>query len=143
MLWWIEFARHLLQAPKITREVYEMSPIVMAPAISALLILFSWTPTLAQDGSKLEHRGELLLNKNCSRCHAVARTGISPHPSAPPFRTLGQRYSIDSLAEALAEGLYTGHPDMPEFVFDIPDVSAILAYLESIQVPQFKGDRGR
>jgi len=115
----------------------------MAPAISALLILFSWTPTLAQDGSKLEHRGELLLNKNCSRCHAVARTGISPHPSAPPFRTLGQRYSIDSLAEALAEGLYTGHPDMPEFVFDIPDVSAILAYLESIQVPQFKGDRVR
>jgi mono/diheme cytochrome c family protein len=43
---------------------------------------------------------------------------------------LGQRYSIDPLAEALAEGLYTGHPDMPEFVFEIsdgrnPGVSAI------------------
>jgi hypothetical protein len=56
---------------------------------------------------------------------------------------LGQRYSIESLAESLAEGLYTGHPDMPEFVFDIADVSAILAYLQSIQVPQIKGDRVR
>lgn len=89
---------------------------------------------MPQDSAKQELRGEALLNSNCSRCHAVARSGASPHPSAPAFRTLGQRYSIDSLAEALAEGLYTGHPDMPEFVFDISDVGAILAYLHSIQV---------
>jgi cytochrome c len=37
------------------------------------------------------------------------------------------------LAEALAEGLSSGHPDMPEFRFEIDDVDAILAYLESIQ----------
>jgi hypothetical protein len=35
----------------------------------------------------------------------------------------------------LAEGLSTGHPDMPEFVFEPHDISAILAYLQSIQVP--------
>jgi hypothetical protein len=52
---------------------------------------------------------------------------------------LGQRYSIDALAEALAEGLSTGHPDMPEFVFDISDVGAILAYLQSIQVAPSTG----
>src|SRR3982751_5358738 len=120
-----------------------MSPKVASPAVGALLVFLFCQPALAQDSAKTEHRGELLLNSNCSGCHAVARTGISPHPSAPPFRTLGQRYSIDSLAEALAEGLYTGHADMPEFVFDIADVGAILTYLQSIQVPQIKGDRVR
>ena len=37
------------------------------------------------------------------------------------------------IGEGKAEGLFTGHPDMPEFVFEAPDVGAILAYLESIQ----------
>src|SRR5215211_2558359 len=117
-----------------------MSPIIGRPAVGALLLLLFWAPVLAQDNGGLERRGELLLNSNCSRCHAVTGSGASPHASAQPFRKLGQRYPIDSLAEALAEGLYTGHPDMPEFVFDIPDVSAILAYLQSIQVPQVKSD---
>jgi cytochrome c len=86
-----------------------------------------------QDKRALESRGEGLLTTNCSRCHAVGRTGDSTHPEAPPFRTLGQRYPIDVLAEALAEGLSSGHPDMPEFRFEIDDVDAILAYLNSIQ----------
>ena len=29
----------------------------------------------------------------------------------------------------------SGHPDMPEFSFDAPDVGAIIAYLKSIQQP--------
>ena len=74
-----------------------------------------------------------MLWVNCSRCHAIDRTGTSAHREAPAFRTLGQRYPIDFLAEALAEGLVTGHPDMPEFVFEIRDVDAILSYLRSIQ----------
>jgi cytochrome c len=88
---------------------------------------------LGQDQRALEGRGEGLLTSNCSRCHAVGRTGSSTHPEAPPFRTLGQRYPIEVLAEALAEGLSSGHPDMPEFRFEIDDVNAILAYLDSIQ----------
>jgi cytochrome c len=87
----------------------------------------------AQDKRAPEGRGEGLLTSNCARCHAVGRTGNSTHPEAPPFRTLGQRYPIEVLAEALAEGLSSGHPDMPEFRFEIDDVNAILAYLESIQ----------
>ena len=39
------------------------------------------------------------------------------------------------LEEALAEGLVTGHPDMPEFQFEARDVGAIIAYLNSIQQP--------
>jgi len=78
-------------------------------------------------------RGETLLSANCARCHAIGRTGISPHPEAPPFRTLSRKYPIEGLAEALAEGLSVGHPDMPEFVFQPPEIRAILDYLNAIQ----------
>jgi mono/diheme cytochrome c family protein len=78
-------------------------------------------------------RGESLLTRNCARCHAVGRTGASTHPDAPPLRTLSRKYKIEGLAEALAEGLSTGHPDMPEFVFAPDEVGAIIDYLQSIQ----------
>jgi cytochrome c len=94
------------------------------------------TSALAQDIARVERRGENLLANNCSRCHAIGRTGASSQHQAPPFRTLGQAYPIDNLAEALAEGFSTaGHPDKPEFVFEIRDVAAILADLQSIQEP--------
>jgi cytochrome c len=98
-----------------------------------MLVLISAGAALSQDKPALDRRGEGLLTTNCSRCHAVGRAGNSIHPEAPPFRTLGQRYPIEQLAEALAEGLSSGHPDMPEFRFEIDDVEAILAYLNSIQ----------
>jgi mono/diheme cytochrome c family protein len=100
--------------------------------IAAAVGLYALAAAAQQDGA-LEQHGKALLLANCSRCHAIERSGTSPHPQAPPFRGLEQRYPIDSLAEALGEGLLTGHPDMPEFVFEIADVSAILAYLKSIQ----------
>ena len=78
-------------------------------------------------------RGEALLARNCASCHAVGRTGDSPQKLAPTFRSLGQRYPIESLEEALGEGIMSGHPDMPEFSFDAADVGAIIAYLNSIQ----------
>jgi mono/diheme cytochrome c family protein len=74
-----------------------------------------------------------LVTTNCARCHAVGRTGASPHPAAPPFRTLSRKYKVEGLAEALAEGIYTGHPDMPEFIFEPEEVGAIIDYLKSIQ----------
>jgi mono/diheme cytochrome c family protein len=77
--------------------------------------------------------GEALLTKNCGSCHAVGRSGDSPRKDAPAFRTLGQRYPIESLEEALGEGIMSGHPDMPEFTFDADEVGAIIAYLKSIQ----------
>jgi cytochrome c len=107
---------------KITRSV-----------LAAALVLVSAGVAQPQDKRAIERRGERVLTANCSNCHAVGRAGNSPKPDAPLFRTLGQRYPIEVLAEALAEGLSSGHPDMPEYRFDIDDVDAILAYLESIQ----------
>jgi mono/diheme cytochrome c family protein len=80
-----------------------------------------------------EDRGEALLGRHCAMCHATGRAGTSPHAAAPPLRTLGQRYPLESLEEALAEGLITGHPEMPEFVFRPRDVGAIIRYLRAIQ----------
>jgi len=80
-----------------------------------------------------ETRGEALLSRHCAMCHAIGRSGTSPHAVAPPFRMLGQRYPIESLEESLGEGLMSGHPDMPEFSFPPRDVGAIIRYLRSIQ----------
>jgi cytochrome c len=79
--------------------------------------------------------GETLLTRDCSRCHAVGRVGDSPRRDAPAFRTLAKRYPIESLEEALGEGIMSGHPDMPEFKYEADDVGGIIAYLKSIQQP--------
>ena len=98
--------------------------------ITAVLAAASSVP--AQDVAGDKH-GEALVTRYCSGCHAIGRSGASTHPEAPPFRILGQRYPIEALEEALGEGIVSGHPDMPEFVFSAGDVGAIVAYLNSIQ----------
>jgi len=60
----------------------------------------------------------------------------SRHPEAVPFRQISWSYPVESLAEALAEGIMVGHPDMPEWQFEEKDVDAILTYIESVQVPR-------
>jgi mono/diheme cytochrome c family protein len=99
------------------------------PIAAALLLVAAIFPAEAVDLK----RGEELLRRDCARCHAIGHTGESPHKEAPAFRTLGRRYPIESLEEALGEGMMSGHPDMPEFGFDADDVGAIIAYLKSIQ----------
>ena len=93
----------------------------------------SAAPSLSAQESAAVKRGEALLSRNCARCHATGTAGLSPHPEAPPFRTLSRRYPVEGLAEALAEGLFVGHPDMPQFTFESRDVGAIISYLKSIQ----------
>jgi cytochrome c len=88
----------------------------------------------AQTGSP--QRGHDLVVRNCGMCHAVGRSDVSASPSAPAFRDLNQRYPVDNLAEALAEGILTGHPQMPEFSFNAAQVADIIAYLQSIQTQQ-------
>ena len=56
----------------------------------------------------------------------------SPHPKAPPFRVVVERYPSENLAEALAEGIVSGHPDMPVFVLKPEEIEAFLAYLDSL-----------
>ena len=79
--------------------------------------------------------GHQLAVERCSRCHAVERRGRSPLAAAPPFRTLGRRYPVESLDEALAEGIMVGHANMPSDPWEAPDIDRFIAYLESINAP--------
>lgn len=78
-------------------------------------------------------RGKMIVTRNCAACHAVETSGDSPNPTAPRFRQLQERYDVEALAEGLAEGLTVGHGPMPEWTFPPEDVTAIVAYLKSIQ----------
>ena len=78
-------------------------------------------------------RGGELVTRHCGGCHAVGPAGLSPRPAAPPLRELHRRYEPEVLAEALAEGILTGHPAMPEFRFEPHDVRSIILYLNDIQ----------
>jgi cytochrome c len=106
-------------------------PTVLAAALGLALPLAAvLQPAAAADDLKL---GETLLTRSCGSCHAIGRSGDSPQKDAPAFRTLGARYPVESLEEALGEGFMSGHPDMPEFKYDADEVGAIIAYLKSIQ----------
>jgi mono/diheme cytochrome c family protein len=102
-------------------------------ACSVVLSALLYVPAHAQADKTLVKKGEALVRENCSRCHAIGKEGDSPHPPAPPFRTLSTKYPVEDLAESLAEGIVSGHPDMPIFVFGPHDVEAIIRYLQSIQ----------
>ena len=105
-----------------------------APSIataSALLMCLAAAPAAAWD-ARVE-RGRALARTECARCHAVERTGTSPLRQAPPFRTLHERYPVDDLAEALTEGIRTGHPTMPEFRFEPDQAEALIAYIKTLE----------
>ncbi len=77
-------------------------------------------------------QGRVFAEKNCGRCHALGDIDPSPHPKAPPFRRVAERYPSENLAEALAEGIVAGHPDMPVFVLRPDEIEKFLAFLDSL-----------
>jgi mono/diheme cytochrome c family protein len=113
----------------------ESSQVIVRLAI--LLLLVATSAALAEDSSlsPLEQRGRVLAESMCSQCHAIGKSGQSPHVSAPVFRALDRRLDLDSFMERLREGLMVGHPDMPTFRFTREDARAFLLYLRSIQAP--------
>jgi len=104
--------------------------------VSPSIVALTFALTMASPAAAEPDRGEVLLRRHCGGCHAVGRAGESPKPPAPPLRELHKRYAPAALGEALAEGLLTGHPLMPEFRFEPDDVRAIIRYLDSIQTRQ-------
>jgi len=80
-----------------------------------------------------EGQGFVLLRQNCAACHAISETGDSPFPKAPPFREVVKRYDPSNLQEALAEGIVTGHEGMPQFEFNPDEITAIIAYLNTLK----------
>lgn len=79
--------------------------------------------------------GRSLAQTHCAACHAIGKRGESPNSNAPRFRTLGQRYPLENLAEAFSEGIVVGHGPMPEFQFEPEQIDGLVAYLKSVQSP--------
>lgn len=77
-------------------------------------------------------RGHALVLRDCASCHAVETAGASPFSPAPPFRTLKARYPLEDLEEALAEGIMSGHPAMPQFEFSAADAADIVAWMQGL-----------
>jgi cytochrome c len=94
-------------------------------------ILLLMTPALAM--SPTEQRGKTFALTNCARCHSIDRVTQSPLKIAPPFRTLHLRYPVETLGEALAEGIQTGHPTMPEFRLDPDRIHDLLSYMKTLE----------
>ena len=101
-------------------------------AAAGLALIAALAATAAQAASA--GRGFRIAQRNCSLCHAIGPKGESRNPASPPFRTLGQRYPIEMLQEALAEGMLTGHPEMPQFRFAPNEIDDLIAYIKSVQV---------
>lgn len=84
----------------------------------------------AEDGIA---RGREFIEANCSACHATGPNDESPLEGAPPFRELHQDYPVEDLAEALAEGIVTGHTGMPQFALTPQTIEDVISYLKSLE----------
>lgn len=99
--------------------------------IPLALTLMTLTPAAAV--SPDQQRGKTFALNNCAKCHSIDKVTPSPLKIAPPFRTLHKRYPIETIAEALAEGIVTGHPSMPQFQLDPDQIHDLLAYLKTLE----------
>lgn len=99
----------------------------------SMLLLTGLMGTMAAATEGQVRRGKTFVGANCANCHAVGRIGASPLGEAPAFRNLHTRYPVEDLGEALAEGITTGHPTMPQFELEPDQITDVLAYLKSLE----------
>jgi len=98
---------------------------------SSIAVLTAGDPVQAQDDPI--NQGRSLVAEFCARCYAIGITGESPHPWAPPFRTLGRTVDLNEFPRALERGITSIHPDMPAIKFSQEEARAVRAYLWAIQ----------
>jgi cytochrome c len=99
-----------------------------------IVVGFFWAAP-AHANATLIARGHAIARNNCSRCHAIGKTGRSTNPKSPPFRFISRKYPLSQLQEALAEGIMVGHEglEMPHFQLSPAQIDALLAYMTSVQ----------
>jgi len=98
-----------------------------------LLVSLVWCLGVVGAEAASEQRGLVFARTHCSQCHAIDKFGESPLKIAPPFRTLHRKYPIENLEEALAEGITTGHPTMPEFRLEVDQIADFIAFLKTLE----------
>ena len=96
-------------------------------------MILCWEGAASAQSSPAMQRGLVFVRVNCAECHSIDKISASPLTIAPPFRFLHQRYPVEDLSRALAEGIITGHPTMPQFQLDPGQVGDVIAYLKSLE----------
>jgi cytochrome c len=103
---------------------------MLSPVVIAFSVLAAVAPGNAEPSVQA---GKAFAQTNCSHCHSIDKFTRSFLAIAPPFRTLHLRYPVESLEEALGEGIVTGHPSMPEFRLDPGQVGDFISFLKSLE----------
>lgn len=103
---------------------------------ATILVLLAFHGTaIAAPLPDLRH-GEALAKANCATCHALGPEDSSPNKAAPPFRTLGERFPVETIDEALLAKLRPGHPDMPSFTMtpkQAADIGAFIGWTQPVE----------
>ncbi|MCC6889712.1 MAG: c-type cytochrome [Hyphomicrobiales bacterium] len=95
--------------------------------------LLTWSAGAQPGLDPAAQRGLTIARTYCARCHSIDRVTPSPLTIAPAFRTLHKKYPVENLEEAMAEGISTGHPTMPEFRFDPGQIADFMAFLKTLE----------
>ena len=110
--------------------MYRLKTKIISSAVVAFSVLAIAIPCRAEPNLMA---GKAFAQANCSHCHSIDKFTQSPLAIAPTFRTLHERYPVESLEEALGEGITTGHPSMPEFRLDPGQVGDFISFLKSLE----------
>lgn len=106
----------------------------MKTAVAWLTLIVATLPLTGGEAlAASAQRGLVFVKTNCAMCHAIGRYDESPMAIAPPLRTLHERYEVEMLEEALAEGIVTGHPTMPQFQLDGARINDLIIYLKTLE----------
>ncbi len=100
--------------------------------MTVVLALFGVVATAGAGGAPDYEAGERLAEKFCAKCHAVGTVGKSPFEPAPPFRTLHEKWPLENLEEALAEGIVVGHKAMPAFELTTDEISNLIGHIRTL-----------
>lgn len=103
------------------------------PLSGALVAAALWIAAAPAANAANVAQGQRLARLYCASCHAIDKVSPSPLTIAPPLRTLHERYPVETLEEALAEGIMTGHPSMPQFQFDPDQIADFILFLKSLE----------
>ncbi|MBC08259.1 cytochrome c [Thalassospira sp.] len=81
--------------------------------------------------------GQSIAEQTCLRCHTKFEGDPLPDPNvttAPALASFGQRWPLENLEEALAEGITVSHDNMtmPEFSFTPETIADLLSYMEQL-----------
>ena len=108
-----------------------MCYIYIMQRIAGLFAMLFFLSQAEAQVSPAVQRGLQFSQANCARCHSIDRVSPSSLSIAPPFRNLHRRYPVEDLQVSLAEGIRTGHPNMPELRLDPGQISDLIALLNT------------